>query len=74
MSLSSLLNELPKHLREQLDNGDIIMRMISVKSDRMEVLMQKALSEGWTPIAAHAEGDNAWAILVTPTTQQNGDG
>lgn len=74
MSSLRLLSELPQHLREQLDNGEIIMKMISVKSDRMEFLIQRAIADGWTPVAAHTDGDHAWAMLVTPTTQQNGDG
>lgn len=73
MSSLRLINELPEHLKEQFNNGDLLIKMISVEVENMDVRLQQAVEEGWTPVSSFAEGDRAWAILVTPIRTNNGD-
>lgn len=74
MSSLTLLAALPEPFKTQFDNGELVVKMISVNVPDMEVQLQRAIKEGWMPIKSFADGDRAWAMLVTPATTQNGDG
>lgn len=72
--MSASLLQLPDHLKQQFDNGELIVKMIAVNIEDMEVRLSRAIAEGWMHVASHADGGRAWAMLVTPATTQNGDG